>query len=350
MLGFTTASVLPLESIIDRSPSPEAPPVDRSYDDWFKPASADVPTDFGITSFTTASSIKGFGKAPFIMPSEASLAKAKARLAAWEMEDSVLEGKQDVPSYSGSPSRHIHIVGFKKASHVKDKRPVLTTLPNALNTPDTPLSAVSTAPPKVKIAPRQSTFKSPLQPTKMPTASNLPPLNPGFTTSTTSGNRHPLSGTPVTAARLMQNTTDADITPSSFSTPLRSNPRTRPAKFLTPFKPNMRPGEPGRLGLPQSGNPPSVPPRDTSTCVAHNPIVGQTISRQQFFCLSKYLPLATFSHANGTWTAPPPGRKSLATSGLKPQQYDVQEYHSCGMCVALFLRRSSSLIMKAVTQ
>lgn len=45
--------------------------------------------------------------------------------------------------------------------------------------------------------------------------------------------------------------------PSSFMTPLRSNvqsgmSRTRPAPFVTPFKPGMRPGDPGRSKQGQS--------------------------------------------------------------------------------------------------
>jgi breast cancer 2 susceptibility protein len=296
-MGFTTAAGLPSGRNFNRSPSPEVPPVDHNYDDWFKPAPPDVSTDFGMTSFTTASSIKGLVKTPFIMPSEASLAKAKARLAAWDMEDSILEGKLDVPANSSSPSKHIQNTSFKKASYLKEKRPVLTTLPNALNAPDTPLSAISTpaaviGPPTMKISsllpPRQSAFKSPLQTTKI---SNLPssPLNPGLAASSTSGIRHPLSGTPVTAARLMQNTTDADITASSFNTPLRlnSSSRNRPAKFLTPFKSNMRPGELGRQALPRSRNPSSsVPPKDVSSAVAHTPSGGR-ITRKQFFALSE---------------------------------------------------------------
>ena len=290
IMGFTT--VRPSVEDIDRSPSPEGLPVDHNYDDWFKPVPSDMSTDFGMTSFTTASSITNLGKASLIKPSKVSLEKAKARMAAWEMEDSILEDKAEVPA-SSSPSKHVQSVGlpsFRRASHPKDKRPPLATLPNVLNapaiSPSTPTAVVSQKTKHPSLFPlRHSAFKSPLQ---ISTASNIPgsPLNPS------SGNKHTLSGTPVTA-RVMQNKThsDTDIGPSSFSTPLRSNPssRTRPAKFLTPFKPNMRPGESGRLSLPQSLYPPSIPQKEINSTITPNPIVLQPTSRKQFFSLSECL-------------------------------------------------------------
>lgn len=270
---------------IDPSPSPERPPANRSYDDWFSPAPANMSTDFGVVSFTTASSFQGFGKTSFIKPSEASLQKAKARLAAWDVEESILEGARDVAT---SPTR-ASLSSFKKASHVRAKRPVLATLPNILNAPDSP--TLLAGPSKVKttsLPPRNSGFKSPLQTASVSTTSHLSgsPLNPNFTTSSTSGSRHPLSGTPITAAQPMQNTTDAHTTPSKFSTPVRS----RPAKFLTPFKPNMRPGEPGHLALSHLRNPSTtMPQKDTGSAVTHN----STAPRKQFFSLGKSL-LVTF--------------------------------------------------------
>jgi breast cancer 2 susceptibility protein len=264
MLGFTTAAGLRSARDIDRSPSPEVPPVDQNYDDWFKPASVDVSTDFVVTSFTTASAIKGFGKVPFILPSEESLAKAKARMAAWEKEDSILEGKLDVPENPSSPSKHIQMAGFKTSiSSERQETGSRYTSQRTKCSRYATFSSVETNcgdwTPKHEDSTPPTTFRFQITTANVKTVSNLPgsPLNAVLTASSTSGNRHPLSGTPVTAARLMQNTTHSDMTPSSFSTPLRSNlsSRNRPAKFLTPFKPNMRPGEPGRLSLPQSGNP-----------------------------------------------------------------------------------------------
>lgn len=313
--GLKTTATLP------SSPSLEVP-ADDKYDDWFKPASADISTDFGMAPFATASSLKGLGKASLIKPSEASLAKAKAQLAAWEMEDSILESKANSKTAS---------------SHSKENRLVSTTLPIA---PDTLFSTPTSAagPSGMKTASlfpaRLSVFKSPLQTRPSSTVSNVPgsPLNPIFTTSFASGNRHPLSGTPITAAHFTQNT-NVNITPSRFSTPVRSNTasRTRPAKFITPFKPKTRPGE---LALPPSGNSSSfTPQKDICAAAAHHSTAVRARSRKQVFSLSECLSSFFFLHANRYRAAPPPGRKKLATSGLRPQQHDVEDYHSFEMCV-----------------
>lgn len=273
---------------VDPSPSPEGPPADRSYDDWFKPAPADISAGFGVVSFTTGSSFQGLGNVSFIKPSEASLQRAKARLAAWDVEEATIDSTRDVAT---STSKCSSLSGLKNPFHVTVKRPVLATLPNILNTPDTPLAGPS----KMKtsfLPPRHSGFKSPLQTIPPSTASNLPgsPLNPIFSISSALGNRHPLSGTPVTAAQLRQNTTDAHNTPSRFSTPVRTNPssRTRPAKFLTPFKPNMRPGEPGHLTLSHSRNP-SASMRQKDAVAVVTP--GSIATKKQFFSLGMFLPV-----------------------------------------------------------
>ena len=328
--GFASASRLSLETGHDRSPSPEVP-ADADYASWFDPVPADLPVTFAIPVFTKASAapvfakasaMAGFSKASssaVIMPSETALAKAKAKLEAWEKEDpEAAAGDENATDFfSSGAQRFDGPVGFQRAyaahgEHSPVKRPALGTLPNILNTPNTPTplgfgrptNGVPSKPITSSIAAQRSAaFKSPLAKSlhTHPTA-NLPgsPLNPnrptsslGFTTA--SGNPHPLAGTPFTAPRP---STNVPITSAGFATPLRATTpaaaiRTRPAKFVTPFKANMKPGEAGRLNLPQSAAVKTpqkaviaTPPSGPSNWLTRER-APMSFAKKQFFSLSE---------------------------------------------------------------
>ena len=307
-MGFAVVSALSLPRNADRSPSPEEPLPEPNYDDWFKPIPGNTPVMLGRPAFAKASAMSSFAKASgsaIIMPSEVALANAKAKFSVWDREDAMLGGE------TGGDTKH-H--GFASASLVKEprspKRPALVSLSSVLNTPGAPSTAPVTATtlnglPKPQVASltsqRSTAFKSPLQTRLHPTThSNLPgsPLNPNRTVSSVGftavlANRHPLSATPLTAARLMENT--APNASVGFTTPLRSKPttsaaRTRPGKFHTPFKPNMGPGGPGRHTLPQPGNSTLIITKEsTASSVICNSVGAMATSKKKFFSLSKNL-------------------------------------------------------------
>ena len=313
-MGVAMVSTPTLPRNADRSPSPEEPLPERNYDDWFKPIPGNTPVMFGRPAFAKASAMSSFAKASgsaIIMPSEVALANAKAKLSAWDREDTMLGGEKTGSETSASKHQDVS-AGSTSASLVREprspKRPALVSLSSVLNTPGAPSTAsvtttTSNGLPKTQVASlisqKSTAFKSPLQ-TRLHTSthSNLPgsPLNPnrpvtsaGFTAA--SANPHPLSATPLNAARLMENAVpNASV---GFTTPLRSKPttsaaRTRPGKFHTPFKPNMRPGEAGRHTLPQSGNPtPIMTKKSTASSVICNSVEAMATSKKKFFSLSK---------------------------------------------------------------
>jgi len=313
-MGFTTASSLPSTRNFNRSPSPEGSPLERNYDDWFRPAPTDLSTTFVKPVFTKGSLAPGFAKpsGSIIVPSEAALAKAKAKIAAWEKEDAMLEGKKgDSADYAlprDSPKLSSVENGCLLQERHSPKRPALSTISSILNTPDTPSPAFSKVaalevPQKGMVSSllsqRHAAFRSPL-PARLPTS-----VQPNFSSSPLNSNRnvtsvgstsassnaHPLSSTPLAAAG--PSFGSSTLHRSSISTPTM---RTRPAKFITPFKPHMRPGEPGGLVYHQIKNPVSVTaPKNTTSSSTSDHISRETTSRKTFFSLSKntflYFPL-----------------------------------------------------------
>ena len=305
-MGFTTASSHPSTRTFNRSPSPEGSPLERNYDDWFRPAPTDLSTTFDKPVFTKGSLALGFAKpsGSIIVPSEAALAKAKAKIAAWEKEDAMLEGKKGDSADYALPCDPPKLSSVENACLFQQrhspKRPALSTISSILNSPDTPSPAISKAaaldvPRKGMVSSllsqRHAAFRSPL-PAPLPASAqpnfSCSPLNPnrnvtsiGFTSA--SSNPHPLSSTPVTAAGPSFGSSTSHR--SSITTPTM---RTRPAKFITPFKPHMRPGEPGGLAYHQIKNPvPVTAPKNTTSSSTSDHIPIETASRETFFCLSR---------------------------------------------------------------
>ena len=134
--------------------------------------------------------------------------------------------------------------------------------------------------------------------------------------------------------------------PSSFMSPLRSTvrpsgmSRTRPAPFVTPFKPGMRPGDPGRSKQGQSYVATASPLALKAAAKKEQPQKGLTkdrpacvLQRKEFFSLGwctilfSPMPLTFFRIEKAART----DRQTLALSGLQPQQYDADDLESMGM-------------------
>jgi breast cancer 2 susceptibility protein len=269
---------------------------------------------FQIPKISTASAALGFttaSKKAIIMPSEEALAKAKAKLDAWNKEEErrLKETEQEnicPPSASATVQSNI---GFKPAtstpiaqSHV---RPAFQTVSNIINTPGTPSPAGFSRPsanrlPTTNVTPntsyRPKQFKPPMlvrQPQTPSYGSKVgSPLNPhrntpsvGFA-SAASQIVHPLAAAPIVAPQF-----SPAHPSSSFVTPLRAKPnatsnRTAPAPFKTPFKSGMRPPPvPSTLGKKSQLSEPAaaVKDRPTQERPASNPP-----HRKTFFSMSKH--------------------------------------------------------------
>ncbi|CAA7264792.1 unnamed protein product [Cyclocybe aegerita] len=337
MVGFTSASALNLSKDYERSPSPEAQPTGADFEAWFKPASAELPAHFvaptSFVGFTTAK-LKDTSRT-IIVPSKEALAKAQARIAAWEKEDVPQYGTNDENAGSSNLlQKQAPQVGFKSASHHAGHSPQRHALQSAsslMNTPATPSPAGTgfsrAGLPSSILQQRPTAFKSPLV-KKVHSVHNPPfhgsPLNPGrpstslgFTTAT-SVTPLPLSNPPLTVPRASHPHSGSSSS-LGFVTPLRpgthtpaSALRTRPARFVTPFKANMRPGGAGRSTLIASSLGRSPMPQAAKIRTPQPP-QPNIVPRE------KPVPRKFFD------LVPPPKRQTLETSGLQPQQFDDLE-------------------------
>ncbi|KAF8078944.1 hypothetical protein FPV67DRAFT_1663611 [Lyophyllum atratum] len=362
MLGFATASTLNADKSalrtkdFERSPSPEEPP-NQDFDAWFQPAVGVPPVAFQAAS-TTLSTVEtpiaiGFAKAShkgIIAPSSAALAKAQAKMKEiWQEPESATQTfhlgvdssattvnevenafrPAAPPSPLGGP-RCNHTptpVGFSRSSSIPHNAPSTMT------------------PTELFISKNSKPFKSPLLIKKPATANkDLPrsPLNPrsylgGFATARSP---HPLASTPVTADP------PSSSIPSlpSITTPAR-HPRalamgsglrrSSPAPFVTPFKLGMKPGQPARLGLEEAMK-------------ASQLKISATPDRPRGDWLTQERPGDKAGRAARTGVfdlIPPSNRQTLATSGLVPQQYTINQLESMGINPTELLQMTPKLAM-----
>ncbi|KAG6809253.1 hypothetical protein H0H93_015966, partial [Arthromyces matolae] len=155
-------------------------------------------------------------------------------------------------------------------------------------------------------------FKSPL------ITKNVASPSVGLTTairpnsSATARSQHPLGLAPLVANA------------SSLATPVRqprlplttsSTKRIQPAPFITPFKPGMAPGQPGRAKLEETLKASQVrPAKRKAECLMTEIQKEQPgSSRADLFSLE-----------------PPANRQTLHASGLIPQKYTTQELEVMG--------------------
>ncbi|KAG2156582.1 uncharacterized protein EDB93DRAFT_1127388 [Suillus bovinus] len=356
-VGFKSASALPIQNVDDsyRSPSPEAPP-EVDYSSWF--TLAPPATFVGFQSATsrldqtkenvpeaTASpstliGFKSVGKGNLIIPSTTALRKAEEKIKVWQEEVDDSSSSQNpgglVPSTSARPS--------------SPQRTILGAVHNSLlpQVPDTPTPAMATrrsfeaAARSTLDAPtfRASDFKGKQKPFKSPLITSVPsqqpiagiasstyvnsPLNPhrqGFASA--SSHMTPSSsvvpGTPVRAS--------ASVNSSVAFRPLGLTPRNLRGglvknKFVTPFKPGVKPPE---LNSAASATPWSA----ASSPSLQRPMYPASAT-QSPRPEKKAPEKGTDKVFN---LVPPAGRMTLANSSLTPQTYTTAELEDRGINV-----------------
>lgn len=293
----SASSLLSSTQEIGRSPSPELPPDESKYDDWFQPVSPSII----IPAFTTPKiPMMGFSKASnkgIIMPSKEAFAKAKARMESWTkdyVEPDTAEQENTVnliPPPLNTPSKpHPPLAN-------RPKSPMTIVVPNASEVPSTP-SAPAFSRPSLNGSPgtpntshRPKPFKTPFlrQPhttgnsaVGSPLDSQHPPF--GFTTAA-NHHPHPLAAPPILAPLSISSL-------PIFTTPLRKNNvtivRTTPAPFKTPFKAGFR----APLASPVTYASPRVRkdgPSAKDNWAPRDHVAHISLStRKQFFCLSRF--------------------------------------------------------------
>ncbi|TFY81492.1 hypothetical protein EWM64_g2524 [Hericium alpestre] len=339
----------------DRSQSPEEPP-EKDYSSWFTSTAAPAPATIGFAAASTVAlpdvpiAAIGFvtaNKSKVFAPSETAWQQAQARMKLWETEDTLALTPLSPPD-SPKPS-----VSRQMPIPTSPSRPVLSPVENAL--PQLPLAEAPTparvgfssagvgggraafqTPSVTDIKGKGKAavpFKSPLvrapavTPFKPPSYVNSP-LNltrpqmaaaPSAFTPARSV-RPPVPSTPG-PAHAQLTAVETPIRQAAFSTPPRpvgmtpARARAGPKKFVTPFKPGMRPGETGRAQLEEKYKQERAAAASTvvitSATSTASPVrvAGRTgPSRRKFFDLK-----------------PPPNRKTLASSGLMPHSYTAEE-------------------------
>lgn len=372
-IGFASAAKLPIQDDDYRSPSPEEHPPEPDIDAWFNPAPMGA-----LPLFTTAKSIAapelvGFTKASMkcvIKPSSEALAKAKALLEVWDSEDvnpaSISNEASPSTSLTKADASNILKPSNVKQPVLSPQRVALRTVENVSNTPGAPppsgfARASIAAHPRVvssasspSLLYRPKPFKSPLM-RNMHTPNGVmsgSPLNPNRPISSLTFSNaasqlpHPLSSAVNASPGLASIPPAGFASPSSFVTPLRSTGvlRTRPAPFATPFKPGMRPGEPGRSRLGQSSA--VKTPQLALNAAEKNETPQNWLTKDRPSCV--LVKKEFFSLGSCTTLFPPhlctcvvdllldckvtrTDRQSLVLSGLQPQQYDADDLESMGM-------------------
>ncbi|KAJ4002292.1 hypothetical protein F5050DRAFT_1559157, partial [Lentinula boryana] len=305
----------------------------------FTSASAKLP--FPLFSTTSVDkeqlSVPGFRTARkgsgLLAPSAAALVQAKEKFRTWQEDEresssGILELKTSCPEFasasqisnnftkascvgsSENSSTFISpVIGNPKSQNIDINRPkpFKSPLLSTSKVPATPARISPLVTPPFSSArlhhPLATTnvnvaFQTPVRPTNANVSSQFASISSSDSYSTQEAVSS-ISATSITTDRL-----GIPDTPNNFTTPARRllntknlSPahnsvivRTTPAKFVTPFKPGMKPGEAGRLKL-----------------------EAQQRAHPQ--------------------SPPPPNRLSLSASGLLPQQYTAQDLIRCNIAI-----------------
>ncbi|KAG1754940.1 uncharacterized protein EDB91DRAFT_1214138 [Suillus paluster] len=357
-VGFKSASYLPTENVdgAHRSPSPEAPP-EVDYSSWFTSVPPASFVDFQSAasrlekakenifdpsaSQSTSMGFTSVGKGNLIVPSTAALRKAEEKMKVWHDE-------------VGDTNSSQHSGGFAPASSAQPtspRRTVLGAMHNSFSpqVPDTPTPAMATrksfeadarsplGPPTLGVSDlkgKQKPFKSPLiasAPSRQPPAGTASsayvnsPLNPnrqGFASafSQTSSSTSDIPATPVRISAIPK-------PPGNSFRPLGLTPRNLrgglvKSKFVTPFKPGIKPPE---LSSAASATPSFAAPSPSLQRPLYPPSATQSPRP-----VKKAPEKGTGKVFN---LVPPAGRMSLSTSGLTPQAHTTQELQDQGINV-----------------
>ena len=234
-----------------RSPSPGEPPPEPDYDTWFGTSSTDVPAFAGFQSASTSNNTDfvGFtsaGKGTSFQPSKDALESVRKRLRDWDA-DFEEEFSCTRPS---TPQTGATLL-----------RPPVTP---PRQSPDLGKNQPSPTPTSSRqISPQHTTFtrSAKQKPFKPPLLSNKTSLVNSVSTSPSNAAQYkgsvphfkpPLLSSTSASALPKPSTPSRATSDSAFRKPAKIGGVNRPAstkKFTTPFKPGMRPGEPGRVKL-----------------------------------------------------------------------------------------------------
>ncbi|KAJ3534723.1 hypothetical protein NM688_g7090 [Phlebia brevispora] len=336
----------------------------------------ETPSFVGFTSGTALVDPKA-KQSSWAMPSAAAIAAAEAKMKQWEREmeadttvgmeldheDSLnSDGDQESPlkhrSESHQPSISLPSFGnalmalsatqntasFAPASQHSEASASASARNELFDTP-TPVARGFHAPGlKTGLQTNAKQFKSPLlskvastnshAPSPLNSRSNFAPastfVSPATPARKTTGFTTPLRTTsepgPSTFTTPSSVGFGSALASSGFSTPISSKslgttPKRstvvggmRKSGFVTPFKPGFRPGEPGRVLLDTKARSTISPDKVMVASPSGKRDKGK--GRETFFDLTK-----------------PPGRQTLESCGLRPQQYTIEELERKGMSV-----------------
>lgn len=272
-LGLKSAFSLPIEDVDEtyRSPSPEAPK-EVDYSSWFTSESAPSASFVGFqpassrlakenifdasTIETPAIGFTSVGKGGLIVPSSAALRKAKEKMKVWQDE----ANETDASQHSG---------GFAPASFVPPSSPRRTVLGAVQNSfpsqvPDTPTPAMTTRKPfeagsilrtpmlgvgVSDIKGKQKQFKSPLINSTQSRQALAGAGSAAYLNSPLNPHRQDFAPACSPAVPATPIRPSESVKPRSGFRPLGLTPRNlrgdlvKP-KFITPFKPGIKPLEP----------------------------------------------------------------------------------------------------------
>jgi len=249
-VGFTSVRAMAGRIPTDghRSPSPEGPPSEQDYDSWFDTPPTDVPASVGFQSASTTkdTGIIGFtsaGKGTSFQPSKDALESVKKRMRAWEAD------AEEEFSHTLPPTPQTEVT--------PPPRPVTPTKPssgtNKISASPIPASPRQ-IPPQHTPFTKQKAFKPPLLASKTNLTNSMlsSPSNSTRSKGSVPQFKPPLLSS-TSAPTLPKPSTPSRATlDSAFRTPSKLGVAHRPGstkKFTTPFKPGMRPGDPGRANL-----------------------------------------------------------------------------------------------------
>ena len=224
----------------------------QEFDEWFKPMNFQTAT-LVPTSTSTASFMCLRSKAT-LAPSTAALAQAQARLKEiWDDDSADSENVDPLARTRDQPKTQTQ-TDAKLIYH----RPALQNLDNGPQTPSTPTPTGFSRPsvpgkPQAidQLRTKQKPFRSPLLKNAPRSTFVSSPPNSGadLASAANVSSHHPtMPSTPLRSNLLASKL-------SSFQTPIRvpaNTQRKTPGPFVTPFKPGMRPGEPGWTKLQDS--------------------------------------------------------------------------------------------------
>ena len=250
VVGFTSVRAMAGNMTNDdyRSPSPEEPPPERDYDAWFGTPSADIPAFVGFQSASTPNNtgFVGFtsaGKGTTFEPSEDALENARKRLRGWDADF------EEEVSYMRPSASQTEVTLLRRP--VTPQRPSVDLNKNPAS--PTPASSRQISPQHTNFtrSAKQKPFKPPLlsNKTSLVNSTSASPSSAIQSKGSVPHFKPPLLSSTSTSTLPKPLTPSKATSDSAFRTPVRLGGVNRPAsakKFTTPFKPGMRPGEPGR--------------------------------------------------------------------------------------------------------